>query len=160
MWRYVKSASPSRRYRYSDTTGSFTFNSRSLSPQTSSTDAIRAPTRWYASSAKALPAPAPVSTTTSWPWLRSSSAPAGVRATRYSSDLISFATPTLKAAQRYPSQPVFIEPAVHRRPETCSTLFTVAAHIRAGFGDTLAVEGGGTAPHPGRGWKRTERFAR
>ena len=48
-----------------------------------------------------LPVPAPVSIKPSWPWLVSSSAPAGVSATRYSSGLISFATPTLKAAQPY-----------------------------------------------------------
>src|SRR5579871_2564525 len=41
--------------------------------------------------------PAPASTATSCPRLISSSAPAGVSATRYSSDLISFATPILTA---------------------------------------------------------------
>src|SRR3989441_278539 len=49
----------------------------------------------------ALPVPAPVSMTTSCPRLINSSAPAGVSATRYSSVLISLATPILKAAQRY-----------------------------------------------------------
>src|SRR5438128_5620617 len=39
--------------------------------------------------------------TTSWPRLINSSAPAGVSATRYSSVLISLATPILKPAQRY-----------------------------------------------------------
>src|SRR4051794_26674425 len=41
----------------------------------------------------ALPSPAPVSITTSWPRVTSSRAPALVRATRYSSFLISLATP-------------------------------------------------------------------
>src|SRR3954469_13730410 len=40
-----------------------------------------------------MPTPAPSSIATSWPRLISSGAPAGVNATRYSSCLISFATP-------------------------------------------------------------------
>src|SRR5881398_1530669 len=41
------------------------------------------------------PSPAPACTTTLWPCATSSRTPAGVRATRYSSDLISVGTPTL-----------------------------------------------------------------
>src|SRR5260221_7972784 len=56
--------------------------------------------RSYASSGNADPTPAPVSTETSCPALISSSAPAGVRATRYSSDLISLATPILMPREK------------------------------------------------------------
>src|SRR5690349_1843168 len=63
---------------------------------------MRAPTRSYAASANALPTPAPVSTVTSWPRWISSSAPAGVSATRYSSGLISLATPILTARDDTP----------------------------------------------------------
>src|SRR6266511_319101 len=62
---------------------------------------MRAPTRAYAESANALPTPAPLSISTSCPRRISSSAPAGVSATRYSSDLISFATPILTAREPY-----------------------------------------------------------
>src|SRR5438552_3713033 len=41
------------------------------------------------------PSPAPACTTTEWSWATSSRTPAGVSATRYSSDLISVGTPTL-----------------------------------------------------------------
>src|SRR6266545_6453370 len=58
---------------------------------------MRAPAPSYAKSATALPSPAPVSTTTSWPRWTSSRAPAGVKATRYSSVLISFGTPIFTA---------------------------------------------------------------
>src|SRR5690242_20713883 len=93
MWRYVNRIRPSRRRAYSGSIGSLTFSSNSLCSQTSSTDTIRTPTRRYESSLNALPSPAPASTATSWPALISSSAPAGVSATRYSSGLISLATP-------------------------------------------------------------------
>src|SRR5919204_4161685 len=46
----------------------------------------------------AEPSPAPLWTTASWPASASSRTPAGVRATRYSSALISVGTPTLIAA--------------------------------------------------------------
>src|SRR5215211_7760045 len=101
MWRYVKRTSPSRRSGYSGGIGSLTLSSSSDSAHTSSTDAICTPTRLYALSANALPTPAPASTTTSWPRRVSSSAPAGVSATRYSSGLISFATPIRTSAQPY-----------------------------------------------------------
>src|SRR3954468_3711987 len=93
MWRYVKSTSPSRRRPYSGAIGSLTLSSMSACSQTSSTPAIRAPTAVYWSSWNALPSPAPVSTSTSWPRRTSSRAPAGVSATRYSSVLISRTTP-------------------------------------------------------------------
>ena len=44
--RYVNRISPSRSRAYSGWIGSFTFSNRSLPSHTSSTDAIRAPTRW------------------------------------------------------------------------------------------------------------------
>src|SRR5689334_25173948 len=81
--------------------GSLTLRRRSDSFHASSTETIRAPARSYCSSGKALPSPAVVSTRTSWPRWISSRAPAGVSATRYSSVLISFATPTLKARRHY-----------------------------------------------------------
>ena len=59
-----------------------TLRTRPSAP-TSSTETIRLPTRSDASSGNALPAPAPVSTITSWPPLISSKAPAGASATRY-----------------------------------------------------------------------------
>ena len=62
MWRYVKSVRPSRSRGYSDAIGSLTLSSRSARAQTSSTEAIVAPARSYASSGNALPTPAPVST--------------------------------------------------------------------------------------------------
>src|SRR3954452_1637421 len=102
MWRYVKSTSPSRNRPYSCSIGSLTFSSRSDSALTSSTPAMRAPDASYASSANALPTPAPVSIVTSCPRCTSSRAPAGVSATRYSSGLISLATPILTTGGRYP----------------------------------------------------------
>ena len=65
MCRYVKRISPSRSRWYSGSIGSFTFRTMSERPQTSSTEAMRAPTRSYASSPNALPTPALVSISTS-----------------------------------------------------------------------------------------------
>src|SRR5579884_170247 len=101
MWRYVKSTRPSRSRAYSGSIGSLTLRRRSASPQTSSTEPMRAPARSYWSSANALPSPAVDSTTTSCPRWISSRAPAGVRATRYSSVLISLGTPMRKARRHY-----------------------------------------------------------
>src|SRR5215213_2637089 len=83
--------------------GSFTFSSSSALSQTSSTEAVLAPFDWYCWSGNWLPAPAPVSTTTSWPRWTSSRAPAGVSATRYSSGLISFATPIFTGRATIPA---------------------------------------------------------
>ena len=55
-----------------------------------------------AGSAIALPAPAPDSIRTWCPCSASSRAPAGVRATRYSSGLISVGTPTLMMGPEFP----------------------------------------------------------
>ena len=99
MWRYVKSTSPSRNRGYSAAIGSFTLRSISACSHTSSTDTSVAPARSYSASGNELPSPAVVSTSTSWPLRTSSRAPAGVSATRYSSVLISLATPIRKARQ-------------------------------------------------------------
>src|SRR5438094_2785247 len=101
MWRYVKRTRPSCSRPYSERMGSFTLSSSSASAHTSSTEPIRAPADSYAASENALPSPAPVSTMTSCPRCPSSRAPAGVSATRYSSVLISLATPIFKAASPY-----------------------------------------------------------
>src|SRR6185503_9076456 len=87
---------PSRRRPYSGAIGSLTLSRSSESAHTSSTLAMRAPAPSYAESGNALPSPAPVSTSTSCPFCTSSRAPAGVSATRYSSVLISLATPIRK----------------------------------------------------------------
>src|SRR5919201_5409630 len=92
-WRYVKRTRPSRSRSNSSGSGSFTLRTRSVADQTSSTDAIWTPTASYAASGRALPSPAPASMTTSCPRRRSSTAPAGVSATRCSSGLISLTTP-------------------------------------------------------------------
>jgi hypothetical protein len=84
MWRYVKSVRPGRSLGYSGAIGSFTLSRRSAPLHTSSTETIDAPARSYALSGNALPTPASVSTSTSWPLWTSSRAPAGVSATRYS----------------------------------------------------------------------------
>ena len=102
MCRYVKSVRPSRSRPYSSAIGSFTLSSSSAEPQTSSTardpradgdvglvgearpDARRPPRRSPRGRAAT-----------------SSSAPAGVSATRYSRCLISLATPIRIAAARY-----------------------------------------------------------
>ena len=89
-----------------------------------------APTRSYAASGNALPTPAPVSTTTSWPRLTSSRAPAGVSATRYSSVLISFATPIFTAGEPY----------------TGARVGTISAQTRDTPADTIAVGGGFGVP--------------
>src|SRR2546423_1167364 len=99
MWRYVKRTRPARSRPYSDEIGSFTLSRSSDFAQTSSTEPMRAPTFSYAVSGNELPSPAPVSTSTSWPRWASSRAPAGVRATRYSSVLISLATPIFIAGR-------------------------------------------------------------
>src|SRR5437764_5512564 len=70
--------------------------------------------------------PAPVSTKTSWPYLVNSRAPAGVSATRYSSVLISFATPILTAGEPY----------------TRAIAGTLSAQRRHISRDTIAVGGG------------------
>src|SRR6478672_11190731 len=105
MWRYVKSTSPSRSREYSGSIGSLNLSTRSASPQASSTETILAPARSYCSSGNAPPSPALVSTRTSCPRWISSRAPAGVRATRYSSVLISLGTPIRKARRHYLAGP-------------------------------------------------------
>src|SRR5580765_226009 len=132
--RYVKSTSPSRSWGYSCAMGSFTLSKSSDSLQTSSVDTTCAPTRSYAASGKALPTPAPVSMETSWPRLVSSRAPAGVSATRYSSVLISFATPIFTAGEPY----------------TGALTGTVSAQPRHTGADTIAVGGGFGVPHGAR----------
>src|SRR3954471_22906714 len=102
MCKYVKSTSPSRSRAYSAAIGSFTLSNSSESAHKSSTETMRAPTASYAESGNELPSPAVDSTTTSCPRCTSSRAPAGVSATRYSSGLISLATPILTTAGRYP----------------------------------------------------------
>jgi hypothetical protein len=62
------------------------------------------PAAVYASSGNELPTPAPVSIVTSCPRCTSSRAPAGVSATRYSSDLISLATPIFMSGEPYPAR--------------------------------------------------------
>src|SRR3954451_9280759 len=98
-WRYVKRTWPSCRSEYSSGSGSLTLSRSSASSQTSCPGASEAPTAEYASSSNELPPPAPASTSTSCPSRTSSRAPAGVSATRYSSALISFTTPTFIAAK-------------------------------------------------------------
>src|SRR4051812_27905233 len=56
---------------------------------------ISAPVASYRSSVIPLPCPAPAWISTRWPARRSSSAPTGRRATRYSSDFTSRGTPTI-----------------------------------------------------------------
>src|SRR4249919_1530715 len=116
MWRYVNRTRPSRRRPYSGSIGSFTFSRSSESAQTSSTDASSAPAAVYASSGNELPAPAPVSIATSWPRCTSSRAPAGVSATRYSSDLISLATPIFTGGRTLPRQALDIAALVRPEP--------------------------------------------
>ena len=67
-WRYVKSTCPGRSRAVSIGCGSLTLTISSVWAKTSSAFfATRAPAARYASSVKPLPAPAPVSTRTSWP---------------------------------------------------------------------------------------------
>src|ERR687891_1076270 len=129
--RYVKSTSPSRRRPNSSGSGSFTLSTRSLEAHTSSTEVSRAPTASYSASGKALPAPAPASTRTSWPRPRSSRAPAGVSATRYSSCLISLTTPICKPANDISGHKRASQPAggVGRREER-GILVRTAPHVR------------------------------
>src|SRR5256885_3742783 len=130
IWRYVNSTSPSRRRAYSGSIGSFTFKSNSASPQTSSSETIRAPAASYAASEKELPSPAPVSTVTSCPRCPSSRAPAGVSATRYSSVLISLATPIFKAASPYLVRVVRLGSVeIQEQPGQCLGIFDLA-HLR------------------------------
>src|SRR5919204_250937 len=136
MWRYVKRTRPSRSRPYSASIGSFTLRSSSLDSQTSSTETIRAPPLSYALSRNELPSPAPVSTRTSWPRWMSSRAPAGVRATRYSSDLISLATPIFMRAN--PTSRVDTE-AGRRREERCCERPVAAGEPRLLF--ELALRG-------------------
>src|SRR4051794_1603570 len=135
MCRYVKSTSPSRRRGYSSASGSFTLSRSSESLQTGAAETTCAPTRTYAASANALPTPAPVSIATSWPRLISSRAPAGVNATRYSSVLISFATPIFTAGEPY----------------TGAILGTISAQSGDKFADRIAVGGGFGVPREGGG---------
>src|SRR3954463_5849481 len=130
MCRDVKSTSPSRRRGYPSAIGSFTLSRSSESLQTSSAETTCAPTRTYAASGNALPMPAPVSIATSWPRLISSRAPAGVSATRYSSVLISFATPIFTAGELY----------------TGAKADTISAQPRQTVADTIAVGGGFGVP--------------
>src|SRR5215210_467218 len=105
MCRYVNSTSPSRRREYSGSIGSLTLSSSSDASQTSSTETTRAPAATYESSENELPTPALRSTVTSCPRCTSSRAPAGVSATRYSSGLISFATPIFTGGATLSSAP-------------------------------------------------------
>src|SRR5216684_5489106 len=69
---------------------------RSARRQTAAADlTISAPAARYARSSSPLPTPASLSISTWWPWLRNAAVPAGVSATRFSSDLISLGTPTI-----------------------------------------------------------------
>src|SRR5581483_5138283 len=130
MCRYVNRINPSRRRSYSARIGSLTLSRRSLLSHTSSTVPIRAPTRSYCPSPNALPSPAPVSTTTSWPWLINSSAPAGVSATRYSSCLISLATPIRTGAEAY-RRDALVKRLLHQRERH------VDHRLQVGHGDPL-----------------------
>src|SRR5918994_1085000 len=116
MWRYVNRTRPSRSRLYSGSIGSFTFSSSSASSHTSSTDASSAPAAAYASSGNELPTPAPISTVTSCPRCTSSRAPAGVSATRYSSDLISLATPIFTGGRPFPRQVLDVAALVGAEP--------------------------------------------
>src|SRR5262249_36118219 len=107
-----------------------------------------APTRAYAASANALPSPAPVSTRTSWPRLISSSAPAGVSATRYSSDLTSFATPILTARDDTAARATRAYTQVQLRRHTCTRApvrsypLRSRVNVNAGWAARARVSGG------------------
>src|SRR5918994_859018 len=120
MWRNVNSTRPSRSRAYSGSIGSFTFSSSSASPHTSSSDASSAPAAVYASSGNELPTPAPVSIATSCPRCTSSRAPAGVSATRYSSDLISLATPIFTGGRTFPRQVLDVAALLGAEPRRTS----------------------------------------
>jgi len=93
-WKYVKTTWPSRIFGHSVRMGSFTFMILSARAHTSSgVSTISAPAFSLKSSVEPLPSPALVSMIRSCPAFFSISAPAGVRATRSSSGLISFGTP-------------------------------------------------------------------
>src|SRR5262245_31676859 len=135
MCRYVKRVRPGRRRGYSDAIGSFTLSRSSARSQTSSTEPIAAPARSYASSGNALPSPAPASTRTSWPRWTSSSAPAGVSATRYSCGLISLATPIRTARGTIAERPRPVSaagepPGGERRGEEPRIVGRPPAHVR------------------------------
>ena len=94
----MKRVCPSRMRAYSSATGSLTLSTMSAVPQTSSAVSSRvAPAAAYSSSGIWDPAPALLSTYTSWPCWVSSWTPIGVMATRYSWFLTSFGTPTFIA---------------------------------------------------------------
>src|ERR1019366_1202917 len=96
--RYVKSTWLGRAERrwYSAAMGSLTFKTSSACAHTSSAVAtIVAPLATYASSLMDDPTPAPASIKTWCPPEANSRTPAGVRATRFSSVLISFGTPMI-----------------------------------------------------------------
>ncbi len=87
---------PARMCGHSSGSGSLTLTIISARFHTSAVDAtISAPLAAYISSVIPLPTPAPDSTSTLCPARVNSSTPLGVMATRYSSDLISFGTPTI-----------------------------------------------------------------
>src|SRR5918995_4836150 len=120
MWRNVNSTRPSRSRAYSGSIGSFTFSSSSASPHTSASDASSAPAAVYASAGNELPTPAPVSIATSCPRCTSSRAPAGVSATRYSSDLISLATPIFTGGRTLPRQVLDVAALLGAEPRRTS----------------------------------------
>ena len=101
MWRYVKSVRPSRSRPYSSAIGSLTLSRNSADAQTSSSGRDPRADGDIRRVGETRAIPGTCSTTTSWPRWTSSSAPAGVRATRYSRCLISLATPIRIAAARY-----------------------------------------------------------
>ena len=76
--------------------GSFTLQTRSAAPHTSSAvSRMVAPVRTKSASGIADPSPAPFCTKTVWPAEMSSRTPAGVSATRHSSVFTSLGTPMI-----------------------------------------------------------------
>ena len=99
----MKSVCSGRRRATSSDWGSLTFRISSAASNTASASAtIVAPWSRNCWSLIALPSPAPAWISTSWPREESSRTPAGVIATRYSSDLISVGTPILIAQAPFP----------------------------------------------------------
>src|SRR4051812_17071838 len=98
-----------------------------------------------------LPRPAPRSTVTACPWATSAAAPLGVSATRFSSALISFGTPTR-------IRPCYLLPrALQRRTRIYrGRLPTNGAHGR----DPRRQGGGGARTRGGRRARRRARRAR
>ncbi len=108
----MKTISPSRKCLISCGCGSFTFTIRSDWSNTSSAVSTSvAPTAAYASSANPLPLPASRWIRTWCPARTSTSAPTGIIATRYSSALTSFGTPTRTAlpvwTDRFATRPTY-----------------------------------------------------